>query len=52
MIDTLGKGEDHSMNKQMKAVVRGVMVLVLTAAATWIANYVVERIFGPDEIEA
>lgn len=40
------------MSRQMKNVMRGVLVLVLTAAATWLANYVVDRIFGPDEIEA
>jgi len=46
------KGKESSMNKQMKNAVRGVMVLVLTAAVTWLVNYLVDRIFGPDEIEA
>jgi hypothetical protein len=40
------------MDKQMKNAVRGILVLVLTAAVTWLANYVVDRVFGPDEIEA
>ncbi len=40
------------MDKQMKNAVRGVIILVLTAAATWIANAIVDRVFGPDEIEA
>lgn len=40
------------MNKQMKNLVRGVLVLVLTAMATWVANRIVERVFGPDEVEA
>ena len=40
------------MNKQMKNAMRGVLVLILTAGATWLANYLVDRIFGPDEIEA
>lgn len=40
------------MDKQMKNAVRGILVLVLTAASTWLANYIVDRIFGPDEIEA
>jgi hypothetical protein len=35
-----------------KNLVRGILNLVLAAAATWIANYIVDRIFGPDEIEA
>lgn len=27
---------------------RGVLGLVLTAAATWLAGYLVDRILGPD----
>lgn len=30
--------------------VRGVLGLVLAAAATWAANMIVERIFGPEDI--
>ncbi len=33
----------------MKNVVRGILALALTAAATWLANEIVDRIFGPDE---
>lgn len=33
----------------MKNVSRGILGLVLTAMATWIANEIVERVFGPDE---
>lgn len=33
----------------MKNVARGILGLVLTAAATWAANAIVEAIFGPDE---
>lgn len=33
----------------MKNVTRGILGLVLTAMATWLANEIVERIFGPDE---
>lgn len=33
----------------MKNVARGILGLVLTAAATWLANELVERVFGPDE---
>jgi len=40
------------MDKQMKNAVRGVLLLVLTAAASWLANMIVDRVFGPDEIEA
>lgn len=33
----------------MKNVTRGILGLVLTAMATWLANELVERVFGPDE---
>jgi hypothetical protein len=36
----------------MKNVARGILGLILTAAATWLANYIVDQVFGPDEIEA
>ena len=32
--------------------VRGILGLVLAAAATWLANFIVEKIFGPEETEA
>ena len=35
----------------MRNVVRGILGLVLTAAATWLANYIVEQIFGPEPEE-
>lgn len=35
----------------MKNTVRGILGLVLAAAATWLANFVVEKVFGPDEPE-
>lgn len=33
----------------VKNTMRGILGLVLTAAATWLANYIVEQVFGPDE---
>lgn len=33
----------------MKNMMRGILGLVLTAAATWLANYIVDQVFGPDE---
>lgn len=36
----------------MKNTVRGVLGLVLTAAATWLAAKIVEQVFGPDEERA
>lgn len=35
-----------------KNVVRGILNLVLAAAAAWLANFIVDKIFGPDEEEA
>ncbi len=34
-----------------KNLVRGILNLVLAAAATWLSNYIVERVFGPDDAE-
>ncbi len=33
----------------MKNVVRGVLALALTAAATWLANEIANKLFGPDD---
>lgn len=32
--------------------VRGILGLVLAALATWLANYIVEKMFGPEDAEA
>jgi hypothetical protein len=36
----------------VKNLTRGILNLVLAAAATWLANYIVDRVFGADELEA
>lgn len=36
----------------LKNTMRGILGLVLTAAATWLANYIVDQVFGPDEEQA
>jgi hypothetical protein len=36
----------------VKSVVRGVLALVLTALATWLAKSIADAIFGPDEATA
>jgi hypothetical protein len=36
----------------VKNLTRGILNLVLAAAATWLANYIVDRVFGVDELEA
>ena len=35
----------------LRNTVRGILGLVLAAAATWLANYIVEKVFGPEEPE-
>lgn len=30
-------------------VVRGILNLVLAAGATWLANFITDKIFGPEE---
>lgn len=35
----------------LRNTVRGILGLVLAAAATWLAGYIVEKVFGPDEGE-
>ena len=35
----------------LRNTVRGILGLVLAAAATWLANFIVEKIFGPEEAE-
>ena len=36
----------------LRNTVRGILALILTAVATWLANRIVEMIFGPEEAEA
>jgi hypothetical protein len=33
----------------LKNLIRAVLGLVLAAAATWLANQIVDQIFGPDD---
>jgi hypothetical protein len=33
----------------MRNVMRGILGLILAAAATWLANWITEQIFGPEE---
>ncbi len=33
----------------MKNLTRGILGLVFAAAATWLANQIVDQVFGPDE---
>lgn len=30
---------------------RGVLALLLTFAANWLADWIMDRVFGPDELE-
>ncbi len=33
----------------MRNTVRGILGLVLAAAATWLANFIVDKVFGPED---
>ncbi len=35
-----------------KNLTRGILGLILTAAATWLTNYIVDQVFGSDEEHA
>lgn len=35
----------------MRNLFRSILGLVLVAAATWLANFITERIFGPEDTE-
>lgn len=35
----------------MRSVVRGVLGILFAALATWAANYIIEKMFGPEESE-
>lgn len=37
------------MNSLMRNTVRGLLGIALAAAATWLANFITEQIFGPEE---
>jgi thiol:disulfide interchange protein len=45
----LSPGQRLEFWQMMKNTVRGILGLVLTAAATWLAGYIVDQIFGPDD---
>lgn len=37
------------MNSLVRNTVRGILGIVLAAAATWLSNFIVDKIFGPEE---
>ena len=39
-------------NDMMRSTVRSILGLVLVAAATWLANYITDQIFGEESSEA
>jgi hypothetical protein len=42
-------GETLREESMLKNTVRSVLGLVLVAAATWLANYITEQLFGPED---
>jgi thiol:disulfide interchange protein len=40
------------LSSMLRNTVRGILALILTAIATWLANRIVEQLFGPEEAEA
>lgn len=36
----------------MRNVVRSLLNIILAAVATWAANYIVDKVFGPEELDA
>jgi len=46
---SLRREEAGTMNSLARNTVRGVLGIVMAAAANWLANYIVDRIFGPEE---
>jgi hypothetical protein len=34
-----------------RRLVKGILILLLTTLATWLAGYLTDRILGPDELE-
>lgn len=40
------------MQSLSRSIFRSLVGIALAGAATWFANYLTERIFGPEEIEA
>ena len=44
-----GMEVERRMNSLARNTARGVLGIVLAAAANWLANYLIDRIFGPEE---
>jgi len=40
------------MQSATRNIFRSLVGIALAAGATWLANYLTERVFGPDELEA
>lgn len=37
------------MNSLARNAIRGILGIVLAAAATWLANFITDKVFGPEE---
>jgi hypothetical protein len=45
-------GSSQGSSGMLRNTFRGILGLVFVAAATWLANYITERIFGPEDPDA
>jgi hypothetical protein len=41
--------EGVGMNSLVRNTVRGILGLLLAAAATWLTNFIIDKVFGPEE---
>ena len=37
------------MNSLVRNVARGILGIVLAAVATWLTNFIIDKVFGPEE---
>lgn len=37
------------MNSMVRNTARGILGIVLAAGATWLTNFIIDKVFGPEE---
>lgn len=51
-IATDAKSAEKWRSTMMRNTFRGIVALVLTAAAAWLADRIADKVFGPDPVES